>query len=427
MTPAKERVLATFAKSVPMCQRVPGPWQRNPSAVDFGNSTWKTVLRLLNAADKGRLMFKRLYIDNYKCFVNFTLDLRELTLLTGYNGTGKTSVLDVMFALRELLSGGAKVSDPMMFPASSKTAWQTNDIQKIELHAEFDGNELCYCLEVDHDEKQNLVRISHESLSDGQGQPLFEFAMGQVKLFRDDHSEGPTYHADWLESAMARVPSRPDNERLSKFLDAIRNIVVCGLYPVNFEPETTRPEVMLDRDAGNFSSWFQHAQLENPGHVEELKREVAEVIDGLDQIRLQKTGLNRRALMIGFDGAGKRYELPFDEISDGQRALIALHALIHLSSGLGYTLFLDEPENYVAISEIQPWLTELVDHCGDSIPQAVICTHHPEVVDLLGPEHGLCLLRERSGATRIKELSKLSLDAEDGLRLSELLARGWTE
>ena len=54
-------------------------------------------------------MFKRLYIDNYKCFVNFTLDIQELTLLIGYNGTGKTSVLDIMYALRELLSGRAKI------------------------------------------------------------------------------------------------------------------------------------------------------------------------------------------------------------------------------------------------------------------------------------------------------------------------------
>ena len=406
---------------------MPGPGQRGLGESDFGNSTGDTALRLLSAADKSNPMFKRLYIDNYKCFVNFTLDMQELTLLTGYNGTGKTSVLDVMFALRELLSGRAKITDPMIFPASSKTAWQINDVQKIELHANIDGDELCYRLEVEHDEALNRVRISRESLSNDQGKHLFLFELGQVRLFRDNHSEGPTYHADRLESALARVPSRPDNQRLSNFLNAIRNILVCGPYPVNFEAETSRPEVMLDRDAGNFSSWFQHVQLEYPGHVEKFGQKVAEVIDGLDRVRLRQTGLHRRTLMIGFDGVGNRYELPFNEISDGQRALIALYALIHLSSGLGYTLFLDVPENYVAISEIQPWLTELADRCGHSIPQAVICTHHPEVVDLLGPEHGLCLLRERSGATRIKELSKISSGSEDGLRLSELMARGWVE
>jgi predicted ATPase len=50
-------------------------------------------------------MIKRLYIDNYKSLVNFELPLRELTLLLGPNGVGKTSVLDVVFAMRLLLSG----------------------------------------------------------------------------------------------------------------------------------------------------------------------------------------------------------------------------------------------------------------------------------------------------------------------------------
>ncbi len=31
---------------------------------------------------------------------------------------------------------------------------------------------------------------------------------------------------------------------------------------------------------------------------------------------------------------------------------------------------LDEPENYVALAEIQPWLTELSDACGVSIPDS---------------------------------------------------------
>jgi len=38
-------------------------------------------------------MIKRLYVDNYKCLVNFDLKLDELSLLLGLNGSGKSSVL----------------------------------------------------------------------------------------------------------------------------------------------------------------------------------------------------------------------------------------------------------------------------------------------------------------------------------------------
>ena len=312
-----------------------------------------------------------------------------------------------------------------MFPPSSRTAWQLASVQTIELHADFYGDRLCYRLEVEHHKRQNLVRISNESLTDSRGNPLFEFQMGNVKLFRDDHSEGPVYAADWLDSAMARVPERDDNQRLSKFLDVVRKILVCGLYPASFEQETTRPELLLDRNASNFSSWYQHVQLDDPGRVEAFRKSIVEVIDGLDQIRLQQSGLNRRTLMVSFAGSGHRYELPLNEISDGQRALMALYALIHLSAGLGYTLLLDEPENHIALAEIQPWLMELEDRCGDSIPQTVICAHHPEVIDFLGAEHGVHLLRERSGATQLKKLSEISHVSANSLKLSELLARGW--
>jgi len=378
----------------------------------------------------GNTMFKRLFVDNYKCFVNFTLDLQEMTLLAGYNGAGKTSVLDIMHSLRELLAGRAKVSDPGMFPASSKTAWQKTDVQTIELHADVLGDELRYRLQVEHSPQRNLVRISHESLTDIGGNPLFQFEGGEVRLFRDDHSAGPVYSADWSDSAMARVPERNDNKRLSRFLKTIRNMIVCSLNPASFEYETGQPEITLDRDIGNFSSWFQHVQLEDPGKVEAFKTAIMNVIDGLDQIRLQQTGLNKRALMIRFGNGENRYELALDALSDGQRALIALYALTCMSSGLGHTLLLDEPENYVALAEIQPWLMELDERCGESIPQAVICTHHPEIIDFLGTDYGLCLLREQSGATRIKNLSEIARsyttnDSRTNLRLSELLARGW--
>ena len=78
------------------------------------------------------------------------------------------------------------------------------------------------------------------------------------------------------------------------------------------------------------------------GPGEAFSRTIAEVNDGLQRIRLQRTGLSRRALMVGFEGAGRRYESPLNEISEGQRALIVLHALIHLSPMLGFTLFQDE-------------------------------------------------------------------------------------
>jgi predicted ATPase len=166
-----------------------------------------------------------------------------------------------------------------------------------------------------------------------------------------------------------------------------------------------------------------HLSLERQDLVHGFTEQLKKVIDGFTGVRMEKVGLDTRALMMTFEELGERYELRLDEISDGQRALFALYSLVRLAAGQGYTLFLDEPDNYVALCEIQPWLIELADACGDRVPQAVLCSHHPELIDYLGADRGVELRRESSGATTVRRLGETTVDG--GLKLSETVARGW--
>lgn len=368
-------------------------------------------------------MFKRLYVDNYKSLVNFDLRLDELTLLLGVNGTGKTSVLDVVFALRQLLAGVAKVTDSGIFPARTLTRWQSLTRQAFGIEVDLSGDVLGYRLEIEHEIETRRARIITESLK-GRGDILFSFEMGKVTLYRDDGSAGPEYHADWGESALARVVSRHDNRRLTRFLNFVRGTVVCSIYPASFRTESSAPdETVLRRDAGNFSTWYQSMQLEKPADVAELGTELGKVVDGFEGMRLEKVGLDTRALMVEFKENGNRYELRLDETSDGQRALIALYALLRLSDEDGTALFLDEPDNYVALGEIQPWLIELNDSCGEAVSQAILCSHHPELIDYLGDERARLLVRDNAGPTRMETLERVMI--EGGIKLSEVIARGW--
>ncbi|MCB9527489.1 MAG: ATP-binding protein [Myxococcales bacterium] len=129
-------------------------------------------------------------------------------------------------------------------------------------------------------------------------------------------------------------------------------------------------------------------------------------------------------MMVVFRNGDVKFELRLDELSDGQRGLLALYALLHLTAGQGFSLFLDEPDNYIALPELQPWLLALSRACGDTLTQAVVCSHHPELIDYLGPESGLALEREPSGVTRVRPL--IDLVPGDALKLSESIARGWT-
>ena len=370
-------------------------------------------------------MLKRLHVDNFRCLVNFDLTLEELTLLVGPNGSGKSSVLDVLSALRRLLGGMAKVTDPGVFPPPSLTRWQQRNLQAFELAVALEGDaNLTYRMEVEHDVPGRRARITLETLA-ADLKPLFEFRQGDVQLYRDDHSEGPRYHADWSESAMARVAERKDNTRLTRFRDFIRGMTVCALDPKRFLPESRSEDAFLEFDGANFASWYRHQIQERSHRIHSVVDAVSPVIDGFHSIRMEKVGADTRAPMVAFDHVGARYELRLDELSDGQRALIALYALVRLSDDTNVVL-LDEPDNYLALAEIQPWLLALSDACGASLGQAIVCSHHPEMLDYFGTDSGFLLSRENGGPVSVRPLSEVVASQKDsGLRLSEIVARGW--
>jgi hypothetical protein len=60
---------------------------------------------------------------------------------------------------------------------------------------------------------------------------------------------------------------------------------------------------------------------------------------------------------------------------------------------------------------------------GEGLSQVIICSHNPEVVAFAGGEHGILLNRVGAGPVTARRVS--DLDLQGGLKLSEIVARGW--
>lgn len=56
-------------------------------------------------------MLKRIYIDNFRCLVNFELQLGRQQLIMGLNGSGKSTLLDALRAIKGLVTGDKSPSD----------------------------------------------------------------------------------------------------------------------------------------------------------------------------------------------------------------------------------------------------------------------------------------------------------------------------
>jgi predicted ATPase len=67
-------------------------------------------------------MLKRIYANNYRCLVNFELNLDRLTLLMGPNGGGKSALFDLVYGIRRLIVDKASIAE--VFPPADLPAGQ---------------------------------------------------------------------------------------------------------------------------------------------------------------------------------------------------------------------------------------------------------------------------------------------------------------
>lgn len=368
-------------------------------------------------------MLTRIYVDNYKSLVNFEMKVGQINLLLGPNGTGKSSVFEVLRKLRAFIGGEKQIQE--LFDNSTRTRWQTSRIQTFEIDVRDDQGNYRYELAVEHDELGQKMRVKRESLS-LDGNPLLRFEQGEMRLFRDDYSEGPQYPFNWLLSAVGSILPRGDNRKLTRFKQKIQKLLIAQSLPALMGSESNQEESTPSDYLENFVSWYRYISQEDQGLTVELTGRLREILPGFDRFGFEAYGERNRRLKAYFSRAtaeGAENSYAFDELSDGQKNLIVLYAILIAAQRNGYILCLDEPENFLALPEIRPWLAELYNLCDEGKIQALLISHHPEMIDyLLASPIGYWFERQDNLSTRTRTIGAAE---EDGLSISELIARGW--
>ncbi|RKZ47140.1 MAG: ATPase [Candidatus Parabeggiatoa sp. nov. 3] len=366
-------------------------------------------------------MLKRIYINNFRCLVNFELTVDTLNLYLGANGTGKTSIFEVLLKIQKLIVANQDVIE--LFEPADLTRWQDAVIQNFELDIAGNGGIYQYSLALE--QEKTHFRIQHERLSFNE-QPLFEFQIqaegGVAQLYHDDHSRGPEYPCDWSRSGIAALQDRPDNQKLTWFKQRIARFFIVHFNPATMGSESRQEDMTPNWDMSNYAAWFRYLS-QDQGIIFNLTNELRDILPGFKAFKIIPAG-EAKILSVDFNQSGtqKAINYKFDELSDGQRVMMVLYTLIHcISDGEEYTLCIDEPENYLALPEIQPWLDRLYDQCQDNQTQALLISHHPKLINYLASHAGYWFSRQDNAHVRTQYVT----DQESGLSIAELVARGW--
>ena len=363
-------------------------------------------------------MLRRIHIHNFRSLVNFELKPDGLTFLFGPNGCGKTAIFEALRNVRLFIRLVNNKSTTEIFKWRDKTAWLNSMEQVFELDVDADdGGIFSYRLVIEHRDK-DMSRVKEETLN-LDNKPLLRFEGGDMRVYNETtHKEALFYKCNWRESGFTPIMERDDNKRIFQFRHLVDDFLFLRLVPgmmKSFAPTESR---RLNYGGTNFPSWFRWLAQEDTDLSSKVCQDLAQIMPGLRTIKVPKTDELGRVLRVVFaDKSGTKQEYNFSQLSDGMKALFVNYFVL-LTKGANKVLFLDEPDNYLTLREIQPWLYLLYDCCDDGEKQAFVTSHHPMLMDIYRRQH-IWLAREQEEHTRIVEP-----DNSEFLKTSEMYAGG---
>ena len=156
---------------------------------------------------------------------------------------------------------------------------------------------------------------------------------------------------------------RNDNTKLTWFRERMARFIIVQVIPSLMVDESSQEQMRLTPQMENFVSWYRYLS-EDQGKVAEIGNILRDVLDGFTHFKFERVSEDNSVLKLRFSGEtdnSKLIEYCLGELSTGQKTLVALYALIYGTKSEDYTLWIDEPENFLALPEIQPWLIERKD------------------------------------------------------------------
>lgn len=367
-------------------------------------------------------MITRLYANNFRCLVAFEARFESFGVLCGPNGAGKSSVFDALKLVRNLGTGDCFLGgDGERDIASLEfTNWLDSTVQEFEIGVKAEGHSFEYLLHMEQAASDKKPRIIREQATCDK-QTVFERDLDGVR-FQKASGVQKGFPLDWRQAALASIQPAGDRRELAILQEAISKLLVLRPSARGVEKESKGESGHPDLYLGNLTSWYRFLAQEQEW-TDALRDLLRDVWPDFKSFRLVDVGLNTKAMQLRFGGSSGPDSggLFFHQLSDGEKALVGLYMVrAALATGALQTVLIDEPDNYVGLPELQPWVLSLRELL-DEKHQAILISHHPEILSNVGEDFGRYVWRDNhTSPTRIGPLK-----VPAGLTPGEAIARGW--
>lgn len=355
-------------------------------------------------------MIERLYVHNFRCLENFTLDFagQRSALLIGKNGAGKSTVLHALQVLQSICRGPNRVREVVR--AKDFYLFDKSRPMRFEVDLTLDQRRFKYAVSFEWPAEFYEARIVEESLLKD-GVSVFTRHQGQVQL-----AGRAEFGLDWHVFALPVINEKPSERSIQDVKAFLAGMILLAPIPQNIEGFSEEPATELDRYALNFASCLRDLLQKKPKAYSEFESFVKRVMPDFSSIENDVRGKEGGSqLIITFEQPKPRKTRPFDfdVLSDGEKcfllaAYVAAANAVRSDKDPPVFCVWDEPDSHLSLSEVGHFITamrKMTNHDG----QFIATTHHPETIRQFSDENTFVLTRKSHlEPTVVKQLNAYS-------------------
>lgn len=318
---------------------------------------------------KDRAKLSRVILSGYKSFGSqhdaLDIDLRDINVIIGSNGSGKSNFLSFFSLLSHMMTNALQTYVAKQGFANQMLHYGSKDTTSIEAELHFQNgqykNIYKFCLDYAANDKLVI------------GQETFQLNDSTKQL-----SSGE------LESYFAKVQSSSKDEQIIHMM-----LSRCRAFQFH---DTSRTAYIrngaqltdsryLFSDGGNLPAVLYRLQLKHPQYFARIEKYVSRMVPGFGSFALEPDALSPSTIFLNWrEVDGSEYLLSPSQMSDGSLRFIALATLLlQPPAMLPNVVLIDEPElglHPQAIDVLAFMLKEASRHA-----QVIIATQSERLLD----------------------------------------------
>lgn len=356
-------------------------------------------------------MIRRLYVHNFRCLENFELPVSGLSsvLLIGKNGSGKTTVGLALEVLQKIARGTNRV-DALVKPKDFSRG-RADVPMRFELEIELKGTTYEYTIAFDFPKGFKELRVFEEKISVG-GKPVYSREKGQVHLAGAGRQNDANFVIDWHLVALPILQSTEDS--LGVLKEWLARMLILRPMPSLIAGDSTEETLQPNLQVTDYGAWFSGLLAHAPAAYKNLDDYLKQVMPDLKDIKNPTVGTDARSLVVQFANGQGSLTLPFADLSDGEKCFMICALVLASQEFYGPVLcFWDEPDNYLAISEVGHFILALRRAFQSGGGQFIATSHNAEAIRRFSDENTLVLSRKSHlEPTIVRKLSEIQIDGD---------------